>query len=161
MPHLSAYVASKHALVGLSQTIRGELLADNVYLTLVCPGTIRTGSPYNATFTGDVEAEYQWFTTGDNLRGASIDTGRMARQVVDAMVHGDAVLVSPTNAKLSAMFHGAFGGVSTELAGVAARFMPADGGTRTPIEGRHVGDDNLPGVIRREQQRNAAAYNQT
>jgi NAD(P)-dependent dehydrogenase (short-subunit alcohol dehydrogenase family) len=38
VPYLSPYVAVKHAVVGLSLSLRGEAKAHNVNVTVVCPG---------------------------------------------------------------------------------------------------------------------------
>jgi len=60
-PHLLPYTASKFALVGYSEGLRAELTQHNVFVTTVCPGLMRTGSPRNADFTGQPEKEYAWF----------------------------------------------------------------------------------------------------
>jgi len=41
-PYQSAYVTSKHALLGLTDVLRGELLGTNVQVTTVLPATIDT-----------------------------------------------------------------------------------------------------------------------
>lgn len=161
VPHLAAYVASKHALVGLSETIRAELLPHGIYVTLVCPGVMRTGSPWHANFKGNPQAEYRWFAATDNTPGVSISTPRIARQAIDALIHGDATLVTPMDAWVSSMIHGAFGGVSTEVAGLLARLLPRDGGVRDAIPGQAADVGQLPGLLQREQLRNARKYNQS
>src|SRR5437763_7651627 len=57
VPHMAAYSASKFALAGFSDAIRAELAADNIYVTTVTPGLMRTGSRVHATFKGDHAAE--------------------------------------------------------------------------------------------------------
>ena len=164
IPHMSAYVASKHALVGLSETVRAELVPHGIYLTLVCPGVIRTGSPWHAQFKGPVEDEFAWFAAADNLPGVAVATERMAAKIVDAMRHGDAELIAPLNAKLASAFHGAFGGVSTELAGLQARLMPTGGGVGkadAPVIGREADVGQLPDFLEDEQRRNAIKFNET
>ena len=52
VPHLAPYCTAKHALVGLGTSLRGDLAKDGVYLTTVCPGLVRTGSPPHALFKG-------------------------------------------------------------------------------------------------------------
>ena len=69
VPHLIPYCASKFALTGLSEGLRAELLADGIYVTTVIPGLMRTGSPRNATFKGQHEAEFAWFSISDSLPG--------------------------------------------------------------------------------------------
>ncbi|PST84515.1 short chain dehydrogenase [Pedobacter yulinensis] len=44
----SAYAASKHALHGYFDSLRAELHADNINVTLVCPGYIKTNISLNA-----------------------------------------------------------------------------------------------------------------
>ena len=67
VPHLVPYCASKFALTGLSDSIRAELAKDNIYVTTVCPGLMRTGSPRQALVAGAREAEFRWFAALDSL----------------------------------------------------------------------------------------------
>jgi len=101
VPHLAPYCASKFALTGLSESIRGELAKDNIYVTTVCPGMMRTGSPYNAWFKGRHREEFTWFVISDSIPMASISAQRAAAQVIDACRHGDAELVITLPAKLA------------------------------------------------------------
>jgi NAD(P)-dependent dehydrogenase (short-subunit alcohol dehydrogenase family) len=61
--------ASKFALVGPSDSIRGELAKDGSYVTTVCPGLMRTGSPFNAWFKGRHRDEFTWFAISDSIPG--------------------------------------------------------------------------------------------
>jgi NAD(P)-dependent dehydrogenase (short-subunit alcohol dehydrogenase family) len=101
VPHLVPYSASKFALVGLSDGLRIELARDNIVVTTVCPGLMRTGSPLNAMFKGQRPQEYAWFAISDSLPLASIDARRAARQIMDACRRGDAELVITVQAKLA------------------------------------------------------------
>ncbi len=101
VPHLLPYSASKFALAGLSEGLRAELARDNIVVTTVYPGLMRTGSPVNAMFKGKRPQEYTWFAISDSLPLASIDAGRAARQIVDACRHGRAELVITVQAKLA------------------------------------------------------------
>ena len=65
VPHLAPYSVSKFALAGYSEGLRSELLKDGIYVTTICPGLIRTGSPRNAIFKGQNEKEYTVFKIGD------------------------------------------------------------------------------------------------
>src|SRR5262249_52903527 len=67
VPHLVPYCASKFALCGLSEGLRAELAKDNILVTTVIPGLMRTGSPPNATFKGRHREEYAWFSISDAL----------------------------------------------------------------------------------------------
>jgi NAD(P)-dependent dehydrogenase (short-subunit alcohol dehydrogenase family) len=101
VPHLTPYCASKFALTGLSDSIRGELAKDNICVTTVCPGMMRTGSPFNAWFKGRHREEFTWFTISDSIPLASISGRRAAWQVVEACRYGEAELVITMPAKLA------------------------------------------------------------
>jgi NAD(P)-dependent dehydrogenase (short-subunit alcohol dehydrogenase family) len=101
VPHLVPYSASKFALAGLSEGLRAELARDNVIVTTVYPGLMRTGSPVNAMFKGKRPQEYAWFAISDSLPLTSIDARRAARQVINACRYGDAELVITVQAKLA------------------------------------------------------------
>lgn len=103
LPHLLPYSASKFALVGLSDGLRVELARDNIVVTTVCPGLMRTGSAVNAMFKGQRAQEYAWFAISDSLPISSIDARRAARQIIDACRHGDAELVISVQAKLAVL----------------------------------------------------------
>jgi len=51
-PYRSAYAASKHALHGFFDSLRAEQFTDNITVTMICPGFIRTQVSVNA-ITGD------------------------------------------------------------------------------------------------------------
>jgi short-subunit dehydrogenase len=48
MPKRSAYAASKHALHGFFDALRAEVETRGVFVTLVCPGFVRTNASFNA-----------------------------------------------------------------------------------------------------------------
>ena len=51
-PYRSAYSASKHALHGFFESLRAEVWRDNVKVSIICPGFIKTNISINA-MTGD------------------------------------------------------------------------------------------------------------
>jgi NAD(P)-dependent dehydrogenase (short-subunit alcohol dehydrogenase family) len=101
VPHLAPYCASKFALTGLSDSVRGELAKNNILVTTVCPGLMRTGSPFNAWFKGRHRDEFTWFAISDSLPLATIDGTRAARQIIEACRYGDPELVITWPAKLA------------------------------------------------------------
>ena len=128
IPHLHPYSASKHALVGLSEGYRAELLKDHVYVTTVCPGLIRTGSPKNAVFKGKNRAEQTWFTIGDSLPLTSMSAQETARAILEAAREGHGTVVLSLPAKLLAGLNGLFPGLMSELMGVVTKWLPSPGG---------------------------------
>lgn len=65
-PYRSGYAAAKHALHGFFDSLRAELWSESkhIYVTLVCPGWIRTNITYNA-LRGDGTALNKMDTTTD------------------------------------------------------------------------------------------------
>jgi NAD(P)-dependent dehydrogenase (short-subunit alcohol dehydrogenase family) len=128
VPHLVPYSASKFALVGLSEGLRSELRPHGVFVTTVCPGLMRTGSPRNAVFKGQNKKEYAWFSISDSLPVLAMSSGRAARQIVDACIHGDSEVILSPQARLAAMFHGIFPGLTSDILSLVDRMLPEPGG---------------------------------
>ena len=101
VPHMLPYSTSKFALAGFSDGLRVELARDNIVVTSVYPGLMRTGSPVNALFKGQRPQEYAWFAISDSLPLTSINAERAGTQIIDACRFGDAELVITVQAKLA------------------------------------------------------------
>jgi len=128
VPHLVPYSVGKFALTGFSEGLRSELLKDNIFVTTVSPGLMRTGSSRNASFKGNNQAEYAWFSVSDALPVVSMNAKRAARQIVDACVRGDSEVVLSLPARLAVKLHGLFPGVTTDLLGLINVLLPPPGG---------------------------------
>jgi short-subunit dehydrogenase len=133
VPHLLPYSVGKFALTGFSEGLRSELIKDGIFVTTVCPGLMRTGSPRNAFFKGNNEAEYAWFSISDAMPLISMNANRAARQVVDACARGDAEVVLTMPARMATLFHGLFPDLTVDILGVINRFLPAPGGIGTDV----------------------------
>jgi NAD(P)-dependent dehydrogenase (short-subunit alcohol dehydrogenase family) len=92
LPHMLPYVASKHALVGLSDGLRAELAREGVRVTTVVPGLMRTGSHVNASFKGRHRSEFAWFTLGMANPLLSESAADAAERIVEACRRGDSHL---------------------------------------------------------------------
>ena len=128
VPHLAPYCASKFALVGLSNAMRVELAKDDISVTTVCPGLMRTGSHVNAVFKGQNEKEFAWFSIGNSLPVSSISAERAAEQIVEAARRGDAELIVSIQAKLAATANALFPELTADIAGLVNRILPEAGG---------------------------------
>ncbi len=128
VPHLLPYDASKFALVGLSQGLRSELARERVWVTTVCPGLMRTGSPLHAVFKGQHKLEYGWFSVSGSLPLASISAERAARRIVEACRRGEAEVVLGWPFKAAARLHGLFPGAVAGALGLVNRLLPGPGG---------------------------------
>jgi NAD(P)-dependent dehydrogenase (short-subunit alcohol dehydrogenase family) len=162
VPHMAPYCASKSALTGLSDAVRAELAPDRIYVTTVCPGMIRTGSPFNAWFKGRHRDEFTWFTLSDSMPLLSISAERAARRIVDACRHGDSELVITLPARLAVLANAVAPEAVALGMNMANRLLPP------PLDGAgtegHSGWQSLsnwaPSKLTRLTDRAAAANNE-
>jgi NAD(P)-dependent dehydrogenase (short-subunit alcohol dehydrogenase family) len=127
VPHMAPYSASKFALVGLSEGFRSELRQYGIFVTTVCPGLMRTGSPSHALVKGQHAKEYAWFSIADSLPGFTISAEQAARQIWNACRRGDGEIILSLPAKLLAALHGLLPGTTTDILGWVNRALPATG----------------------------------
>src|SRR5204863_7656503 len=83
------YSASKFALTGFSDGIRAELARDNIHVTTVTPGMMRTGSHVNARFKGKHDIEFAWFAASAAAPLISMNAERAARKILAACRRGE------------------------------------------------------------------------
>ena len=150
MPHLAAYSTSKFALVGLSAAMRAELVKDGIYVTTVCPGLMRTGSPRHAVIKGNHQAEYGWFSISDSLSITSVSAEAAAEQIIRGFTRGDAEVVISPQAKLASLIHGLSPGLVQEALGLIARFMPGPTGSNIAVEGKDAESSIAPSILTRQ-----------
>jgi short-subunit dehydrogenase len=105
VPHLAAYTASKFALVGLSESLRAELMKEGVFVTTVTPGLMRTGSYVNVKLRGRHPDELRWFTAMSATPLTSMRADRAARMILEACRDGRATLTPGVQAKLAVLLH--------------------------------------------------------
>src|SRR4029453_14148176 len=124
VPHLAPYCASKFALTGLSESLRAELARDGIYVTTVCPGLMRTGSPFNCWFKGQHRDEFTWFAIAGSAPAITVAGERAAAQIVEACRHGDAELVISWPAKLAVVANAGAPNAVALAMGFANRVLP-------------------------------------
>ncbi len=135
-PHLLAYTAAKHAAVGFAEGLRVEAGRSGVSVTVGVPGLMRTGSPRNALFTGEREAERRWFTVAASLPVLSMDAGRAARRLVRATMWRRPEVVLTPLAQLGIRAHALAPSTSLRLIAGVNRLLP---------DPTHSGTSPLPG----------------
>ena len=128
VPHLAPYCASKFALVGLSSAMSVELAKENICVTTVCPGLMRTGSHINATFKGQNEKEFALFSISNALPVSSISAESAARQIINASARGDSEAIISAQAQLAAKMNNLFPEFTSEILSMVNRLLPAKGG---------------------------------
>jgi NAD(P)-dependent dehydrogenase (short-subunit alcohol dehydrogenase family) len=161
VPHLLPYSVGKFALTGFSEGLRAALLKDRIFVTTVCPGLMRTGSPRNAFFKGNNESEYAWFSISDALPVLSMSAERAARQIVNACSRGDAELILSAPAKAAVRFAGVFPGITADLLSIANEVLPSDRGAGTEAKaGKESHSDASPSWVTGLNERAAKENNQ-
>lgn len=124
VPHLAPYCASKFALVGLSDSMRSELACDNILVTTVAPGMMRTGSHVNAQFKGKHAEEFAWFATANSMPGLSMKAERAAAKILNACRRGQPELTLTVVARAAIMGNAVFPNVTGRVLRVVGRLLP-------------------------------------
>jgi NAD(P)-dependent dehydrogenase (short-subunit alcohol dehydrogenase family) len=128
VPHLAAYSASKFALTGLSDAFRAELARDNIHVTTVTPGMMRTGSHVNAKFKGKHDNEFAWFATSAGAPLISMNANRAARKILAACRRGQPSLTLTFAARAGIFGNALFPNLTGYLMKLVNRLLPEAGG---------------------------------
>ncbi len=98
-PLTCAYSATKHAVVGLSTSLRHEAALHNVRVSVVCPGVVDTEIFENAeTFKPEKIEPSEYFPFMMNVTKA-------ARRILTGVARNRAVITFPASARLSALVY--------------------------------------------------------
>jgi NAD(P)-dependent dehydrogenase (short-subunit alcohol dehydrogenase family) len=128
VPHLAPYSASKFALTGFSDAIRAELARDNIHVTTVAPGMMRTGSHVNAKFKGKHDMEFTWFAASAGAPLISMNADRAARKILAACRRGQPSLTLTFAARGAILGNALFPNLTGYVMRLASRFLPGTGG---------------------------------
>jgi NAD(P)-dependent dehydrogenase (short-subunit alcohol dehydrogenase family) len=127
VPHLAPYSASKFALTGFSDAIRAELARDNIHVTTVAPGMMRTGSHVNAKFKGKHDAEFGWFAASAGAPLISMNADRAARKILAACRRGQPSLTLTFAARTAILGNALFPNLTGYWMKIVNRFLPGAG----------------------------------
>jgi short-subunit dehydrogenase len=95
VPYASVYSATKHAIVGFSQSLRFEVLEDGVGVSVVCPGFVREAGLFHDNTGGETSSQ------------PTVTPQAVADAVVKAITgNRDRVIVSPAMLKLTPLVTG-------------------------------------------------------
>jgi NADP-dependent 3-hydroxy acid dehydrogenase YdfG len=101
-PNVTAYVASKFAVRGLSQSLRAELEPHKIGVTAICPGMINTSIVADGRLNAHIEGRRQKMVATFKQRGAP--PALVAREILAAVRTNPAVRPVGRDAKLIAAF---------------------------------------------------------
>ena len=128
VPHMASYSASKFALTGFSDAIRAELARDNIHVTTVAPGLMRTGSHVNAKFKGRHDDEFAWFAASAGAPLISMNADRAARKILAACRRGQPSLTLTFAARKIVLGNALFPNLTGYLMKFVNRLLPGTGG---------------------------------
>jgi NAD(P)-dependent dehydrogenase (short-subunit alcohol dehydrogenase family) len=95
---LTSYVATKHAVVGLSLALRSEAAARGVGVTVVCPAAVETPMLDQGEIGAIRGRDY--YLKGQGIR-RPLDPDDLARQVLAAVRANRAMVVAPRQARIA------------------------------------------------------------
>src|SRR5436190_7285141 len=128
VPHMASYSESKFALTGLSDAVRAELARDNIHVTTVAPGMMRTGSHVNAKFKGRHDDEFAWFAASAGAPLISMNADRAARKILAACRRGQPSLTLTFAARKIILGNALFPNLTGYLMKFVNRLLPGTGG---------------------------------
>jgi NAD(P)-dependent dehydrogenase (short-subunit alcohol dehydrogenase family) len=128
VPHLAPYSVSKFALTGFSDAIRAELARDNIQVTTVAPGMMRTGSHVNAKFKGKHDMEFAWFAASAGAPMISMNADRAARKILAACRRGQPSLTLTFAARGAILGNALFPNLTGYVMRLVNRFLPKPSG---------------------------------
>src|SRR6266704_3266039 len=127
VPHMAPYSVSKFALTGFSDALRAELARDNIHVTTVAPGMMRTGSHVNAKFKGKHDAEFAWFAAFAGAPLISMNAERAARKILAACRRGQPSLTLTFAARTAILGNALFPNLTGYAMKIVNYFLPAAG----------------------------------
>jgi NAD(P)-dependent dehydrogenase (short-subunit alcohol dehydrogenase family) len=128
VPHLAPYSVSKFALTGFSDAIRAELARDNIHVTTVAPGMMRTGSHVNAKFKGKHDMEFAWFAASAGAPLISMNADRAARKILAACRRAQPSVTLTFAARGAILGNALFPNLTGYVMKLASRFLPGRAG---------------------------------
>lgn len=145
VPYLLPYNTAKFAAVGLGEGLRAELANEGIIVTTLVPGLMRTGSFFNAQFSGDEEGRestYQLFAPLSSLPLLTASAESVARAFIKAIKRGEAERIYPPQYDLAVRIHGLMPATTMRAFSLVDRLLPRTGEDQTTVPGARV-DENI------------------
>ena len=135
-PGLSGYVATKHAVVGISRSLRLEAAGRGVRVSAFCPGVIRTEILQDGGVFGKFVGSLGGSISEAELeRGRPMDVNAFAAAALDRVAANQEIIILPRIWRLFDWFDRLFPGLLARLfvrtaAGGASPFQPGPPGSK-------------------------------
>ncbi|HLT22361.1 MAG TPA: SDR family oxidoreductase [Bacteriovoracaceae bacterium] len=124
VPHLLSYSAAKFAAVGFSKGSAAELRKDNIFVTTIVPGLMRTGSYVNAKFPVDEKEEFKMFSFLSSTPGLTLNPRRAAKKILQATKEKKYYQILGNQNKILVKFTHLFPNLTISLFSYATRLLP-------------------------------------
>ena len=95
MPAAVSYAATKHAVVGLSKSLRVEAASYGVRVSVLCPGFIRTPILYGGKYGKNLQAVPPEVQEEFIRKYRPMSPARFAEKVLDALARNKALIIVP------------------------------------------------------------------
>ena len=95
MPTAVSYAATKHAVVGLSKSLRVEAASYGVRVSVLCPGFIRTPILHGGKYGKQLQLIPQEVQEEFIRKYRPMDPARFAEKVLDALARNKALIIVP------------------------------------------------------------------
>ena len=95
MPAAVSYATTKHAVVGLSKSLRVEAASYGVRVSVLCPGFIRTPILYGGKYGKNLQAVPPEVQEEFIRKYRPMDPARFAEKVLDALARNKALIIVP------------------------------------------------------------------
>lgn len=125
LPHLLPYSASKFAAVGFSEGLSAELKKDNIHVTTIVPGLMRTGSYINALYLRGNKNAFKMFSAISSMPLITISAEKAARGIIDAIKKQRSLKVLGLPAKALIELHHFFPETVISMFGLVSRYLPS------------------------------------
>ena len=109
-PHYAAYGATKHAVVGLSRSLRAEAKAYGVRVSVVCPGYIDTRIAENAKYNN-----FDRDKVKENIRVKMMTPDKCAHQILHGVARDKQDIVITTHGRMLYRLQRYFPGLAERL----------------------------------------------
>lgn len=130
VPHLLPYSTAKFALAGFSEGLNVSLKEDNVHVTTVYPGLMRTGSHHHIEVLGEKSKEFSWFSILGTHPLLSVNAEKAASIIISAFRRGKAEVIISAPAKIAVKLKAMHPQFMTNILSTVNYLLPTAKGTR-------------------------------
>lgn len=98
-PGMSTYCATKHAVVGMSASMRYELSGNNIGVTTICPGYVQTPIKDNLKLVGKLNTERVRNKVASDMKRNGLTAAQVARRTLKGIKNNEAFVTIGRDAR--------------------------------------------------------------